>query len=380
MRLLLVLLVIVSSSFAFAENGDRQPLGDGYTLLVDNWGIYVLKGKQRAKIAPGFAILDAKVDKKAKKVAVEIDNNDCAGTNKYTWTFGHLDARIENAAAYALHKKKDYKGSSAGFAKAVAADPTWNIAAYNLASALQLLGDKAGATKALVPWIASAPMQTYLQVTFDAELAPLLDQPELKALRVAKPGNAKVDGTGTLVGTVAYSKEKNLVAVTRSEASWGACSHTEELELRDAKTGALVAHVPSVQWSETEVECSESGGELVKSKRPVVAARGKAFTQMLRDLGFSTTKLEKGEKGRSETSNATTISFKKAKLGIAGNNHTARLLAKDQVLGQTTILENLESAVLVEEPRIAVLWSLRPGAEGCEGTDPTDVSIISYTK
>ena len=126
MRLLIVWLVIVSSGLAIADNGDRQQLGDGYTLLVDNFGIYVLKGKQRAKIAPGFTILAAKVDKAAKRVAVEIDNGDCAGPAKYTWTFGHLDARIANAAAYALHKKKDYTGSSAGFAKAVAADPAWN--------------------------------------------------------------------------------------------------------------------------------------------------------------------------------------------------------------------------------------------------------------
>lgn len=47
---------------------------------------------------------------------------------------------------------KDYKAAAAGFAQAAALDPTWNIPAYNLASAHQLLGDKPAAMAALAPW------------------------------------------------------------------------------------------------------------------------------------------------------------------------------------------------------------------------------------
>lgn len=375
--------IAFGSTTASAEEGDRRQLGDGYALVVQNWGVHVVKGKQRAKMAPGFAILDAKVDQKAKKVDVEIDANDCAGSSKYTWTFGHLDARMENTSAFALHKKKDYAGSAAGFAKAVAADPGWNIAAYNLASAQQLLGDKAAATKTLAPWLASAPVETYLHVAFDPELAPLIDQPELTGLRSPKPGNAALDSTGDLTGAVAYAKDRGLIAVTRLEQSWGACGHTVQLELRDAKTGAVVAHEPTVAWSETEEDCNETFTKGISTRaRPVVAERAKRLSKVLVDLGFVTAKLtDRGKAGpRSETTGAETFLFPKAKLGLAANNGIARLLVKDRLLGEAPILEHVRDALLVDDPHVAVIWTLRAGREGCEGTDPTDVSLIPYPK
>jgi len=56
------------------------------------------------------------------------------------------------------------------------------------------------------------------------------------------------------------------------------------------------------------------------------------------------------------------------------------LIVKDRLLGEALILEHIRDAVLVDDPHIAVLWTLRAGREGCEGTDPTNVSVISYTK
>src|SRR5262245_40303082 len=145
MRNLLTLsLLLATAGTAAADDAPvtRKSLGKGYDLVIDGNGVSVVKGKQRARLADGISITKAVVDKGGKQVDVTIEDYSCAMTHQYTWTFGFFDAKLENTAAYALHKKKDYKGSAAGFGKAVAADPTWKIAAYNLASAQQLSGDK----------------------------------------------------------------------------------------------------------------------------------------------------------------------------------------------------------------------------------------------
>src|SRR5262245_60509286 len=140
MHRLLVASIVFASSVATADPV-RTSVGNGYDLVSEPYqGTFVVRGKQRARISDG-SLDKATVDKQGKKVDATVLDS-CDRSRKETWTFGHLEARIENTAAYALHKKKDYKGSSAGFAKAVAADASWKIPAYNLASAQQLLGDK----------------------------------------------------------------------------------------------------------------------------------------------------------------------------------------------------------------------------------------------
>lgn len=371
------LLIASLASGAFADDA-QQSLGDGYTLIVDRNGLHVVKGKRRARLVDAQSILAATVDNKTKQVDVKVSDFSCAGESKYHWTLTHLDARIENTAAYRLHKNKDYVNAAAGFAKAVAADPGWNLAAYNLASAQQLAGDKDAATTALAPWLASAPIATYVQVTADPELAPLLERPELKAIRAALAGTATISAAGELDGKVAYSKDKGLIASTRTERSWGACVFQTELELHDAKTGSLVAHTPIIAWSETADECDEKANRVVRRARPIVAKRIMTLTAMLRELGFVKVKTEKGavtgdlRKG--------TARFAKAKLGVVMAGGTARILVKDTEVGTAKVLELLVDAVYVDEPRMMLLWTLRPGAEGCEGSDPTEVAVIPLAK
>lgn len=377
-RSALACLVLAALATSALADDTQQSLGDGYTLLVDRNGLHVVKGKRRARLAEAQTILSATVDKKLKKVDVTVGDFSCASESTYSWTLAHLEARLENTAAYRLHKAKDYAGAAAGFARAVAADPSWNLAAYNLASAQQLAGDKDAATKTLAPWLASAPIATYVQVTSDPELAPLLGRPELVAIRTAKPGTATLTAAGELDGTIAYSKDKGLIALARSERSWGACVFQTDLELRDATTGALVAHTPIIAWSETSPECDDKSSGVLRRARPIVAKRTKALTAMLRELGFVKAKTEAGsvsggrEKG--------TARFARAKLGVVTSGGTARVLVKDTELGTAKVLELLQEAVVVEEPRMMVLWTLRPGAEGCEGTDPTEVAVIPLAK
>ncbi|MBL9019254.1 MAG: hypothetical protein JNL83_34010 [Myxococcales bacterium] len=377
MKALGVVLLVAVTGPAAAETETRA-LGDGYTLLVENYGAFVVKDRRRARLGEASTIDDVKVDKKARTVTAVLGDYSCEQSHTSTWTFGHLDARLENAAAYALHRKKDYKAAAAGFARAAAADPTWNIPAYNLASAHQLAGDRDSAVKALAPWLASAPIATYVQVTSDPELAPLLARPELTALRAAKAGTATITADGEIEGDVVISRDKGLLAVARSEASWGACSYTTELELRDLKTGALVARTPVIGWSETSPDCEEKSMGLTRRARPVVAKRVKALTAMLRELGFSKAKLERGSEPTLDGDKAKT-SFVKARLGLVAAGGTARLLSKNTELGTARVLHSFGKAVLVDDPKLVVIWSLRPAAEGCEGSDPTEVAVMKLT-
>ena len=55
---------------------------------------------------------------------------------------------------------------------------------------------------------------------------------------------------------------------------------------------------------------------------------------------------------------------------------TTRVVRDNDVLATGTTLEQLHGAAYVDEARAIVVWSGRPGAEGCESTDPTAVTVI----
>jgi tetratricopeptide (TPR) repeat protein len=289
------------------------------------------------------------------------------------WQLDQLEARLANVVAYGQHTKQDYKSAEAGFARAAALDPTWPIAAYNLASARQLQGDLAGAVAALAPWLKSDPMATYIQVASDPELAPLLARPELKALQATKRGSVAVDAKG-ITGDIAYSPERGELAIARREASWGACVYMVDIELHDATSGKLVAKAPLIKWDETLPECSGDG--IKASARPAIAERAKLVQGILADLGFSPAAIERGTQPTGNYGEKRTSSFAKAKLGVVGKDGLVRVLRKDTELGHASTLDQLLAAVLVTDLDTVVLTTGRAGREGCEGTDPTQVDII----
>src|SRR6185503_19171908 len=104
MRQLLIVSLLFTSSIAAAES-THVTVGNGYELVSESYqGVFVVRGKQRARLTVG-TLDSAKVDKQGKKVDANVLDN-CDQPHQETWTFGHLEARIENTAAYALHKKK----------------------------------------------------------------------------------------------------------------------------------------------------------------------------------------------------------------------------------------------------------------------------------
>lgn len=374
LRLCLVIGVLAATSTARAE---RKPLGEGLDIVVDNGNLEVRKGKERYRLAPANALASIKVDAKQRHVDLTVEDYTCEGTHTFHFGFDQLAARLENAAAFRLHVAKDWKTAAVGFARAAALDPAWNIPAYNLASAKALLGDSAGALQALAPWLASAPVATYIHVASDPELVALLDQPPLLALRSAKPGATKISASG-IKGDIAVSLTHSLLAIARTEGSWGSCMFERRLEVYDTKSGAMVATTPIVPWNDTDPDCGDQGLVNVPAKRPVTAARVAALQAMLDQLGFvrATTEAATVTNSSIDTEEKQLGNFDKAKLGLVVKNRTARVLRKNDVLATATVLDRLESAQLVAEANVLVVFTNRPGREGCEGTDPTLISVL----
>jgi len=371
MRAFVVLVAV--TAIAHADGVKRKALGNGLELVVDETTLYVVKGKVRARLEPAWGIVSAKLDGKQLDLVLDQLSCDERVPAPSHWQLDQLEARLANVVAYGQHTKKDWKAAEAGFARAAALDPTWPIAAYNLASARQLLGDLDGAIAALAPWLKSEPIVTYIQVASDPELAPLLARPELKALQATKRGSVAVDAKG-IAGDVAYSPERGELAIARREASWGACVYMVDIELHDATTGKLVAKAPLIKWDDTLPEC---GGDGIKpSAKSAIAARAKVVQGILGDLGFSPAQIERGTEPTGTYGEKRTSSFAKAKLGIVGKDGLVRVLRKDTELGQASTLEQLLAAVFVADVNAVVLTTGRAGREGCEGSDPTQIDVI----
>jgi len=374
MRVLLVVLVMGSVAFAAPSKTI-----EGYTIAIDNGKLMVRKGTGRALLATRHSFGDAfksfAFDKQTKTVSLEAEDTTCAGSTKYRWTLAHLDARLANDAALALHMKKDHANAAVGFAKATAADPTWNLAAYNLASAKQVGGDPAGAVAALAPWLASEPITTYVQVTTDPELAPLLARPELRALQAKQPGTAKLTyqaiqwGNPYTVSTVLYAPERGLIALLRHDARWVATY--VDLMIFDAKTGVLVAEAPIVSPDNIEM----GPGKPTAAGRKIIDGRIAKLQPMLVELGFVPAKIEKG----AEVDGPHKRRFAKAKLGVVAKDLTVNALRGNTRVGTVNIQGNMLDALFVEDSSTAIVTSHRHSAEGCDGGPEAGVYLMPVT-
>ncbi|MCE9576673.1 MAG: hypothetical protein K8W52_26235 [Deltaproteobacteria bacterium] len=361
-----------------------QKLPGGLVLSIDNYKLFVSKGKVRAPISLSSRMGDddafegiskAVIDTAGRKVAVTL-TEPCHELD-HTFNFDQLEARLANIKGLTAHRKKDYAGAATAFAAAVKLDPTFNLAAENLASALALGGKPDEAVAALAPWIASDPVWVYERVAADPELASLRKHATITALAAKKKGTALLKDDA-VVGDVAYSEARNELAVVRVESSWGAGGWVSEVEIFDAKTGALRTVLPLVGWGDTAEMCDDDGTCLEPGRARLVKKRVATLQGVLRDFGFSPVKSEKGGgvKHPHENDDTQTISFARGKVGIASNGGSVNVLRGNTVLASGTADDRLERASLVAAPKAVVIWSGRTGREGCEGTDPTEVTVI----
>jgi hypothetical protein len=353
--------VLLATLAAHAHAETRQ-LSEGLTLSIDNNGLHVVKGTQRARLVNASAFKSLSVDKAKRKVVVDVADNTCVGNTKHEWTFGQLDARLENWSAYTLYKKKDWKGAVAGFDKATKHDPTWRIAAYNLASAHQLAGDKTAAVAALAPWLASEPIATYVQVTSDPELAPLLDRPELAKLRSAQPGTAKVSEAG--LAEPLFARERDLIAIMRTEGSGGGAQYEIDIQLWNAKTGVLVSSTTLVAMSDTRPDYPAA---LTTAGKKVVAERAPRIQKLLVGLGFKPAKIEQGTIKEHDSAAKMMAFFAKAKLGVVATPDVANALRGNTQVGSVKSSGKMMAATYFEEANAIVIKNQLHAIEaGCD--------------
>ena len=238
------------------EDARRRPRAPGRRRLA------VRRARQAAR-ALGGAVSLVKVTIANRQVDALVEDLDCSSPTPITgpWTSWRRGSTTSpRTASTTRPTRMPPQGSHAP----PSSNPTWPIAAYNLASANQLGGDLDGAVAALAPWLASAPVQTYAQVTSDPELAPLLARPELRALRAKSPGLESDDRSSATSRT----PETGSSAVARVEASWGTCLFEREVDVFEAATGKRMrGRANRDKQQETTPEC-RSRKEAAEKKSP----------------------------------------------------------------------------------------------------------------
>ncbi len=372
-----LLAAFAATTPARADPETEHDLGDGYRLVIMRDGLAVVKGGDSALLVPkADGIVKVAIDRAKHTVAVDVADYTCIGKHSSSWAFAQLDARLANLAAYAQHLKKNYKVAAVGFAKAAALDPAWRIAAYNLASADTLLGDKDGAIAALAPWLAAEPIATYVQISADPELRPLLERPEVRALRAAAAGKAEL-ATDRIPGGLAISADKKLVAVVHLESSWGSSAHGRDLEIIELATGKLVATSPIHTWDESSFECNDEakGCEFKPGVKQVIAKRVERLRTMLDELGFEkiATEIAEDQTGADPKSK---LVFPQAKLGIAALDGTARVLQGNTTLATKAVRHKVETGIFIPELRTFVVWTRDSTPEGCDGYPERVATVI----
>ncbi|MFL5304467.1 MAG: hypothetical protein ACJ8F1_04610 [Polyangia bacterium] len=292
----------------------------------------------------------------------------------------NLEARLANVAALADYHQRRWRDSAAGFARALALDPRFTVAATNLASAQLAIGDAAAAVKTLAPFLAPLDVAMYARLVADRDLAPLLDRPDVAATRASAPGTAKLKMTAvdvTLDGRFAFSTKYRLVAAVRGEASWGSCSRRAELVLLDSR-GQVAVRLPLFSLTESSTDEARNC-PIESSARVSVAARVAAAQRLLTDLGFSPGgdpgELSPTDKGLPRAT------FGGVKVGLVLGAGVARALRSNRDIGSVhTRGEHLEAASFFDGSyaglnAVVFEWS-RDAREGCEATDPHDIQLL----
>ncbi len=374
MKLALVLLLAASVAHADGVN-----LGGGLALEISGKQLVVRQGKEWAQLDYGTSIIESKIDAAKHSVTVSLEvpeSVSCQMRREVTYGFDALRARIANRSAYLLHVAKDYKGAAAGYARAVALDPHWDLAAFNLASADVELKNLDGAIAALAPWLASQPIATYIQVSTDPELQPLLARPELAAIQAKTAGTAPAAFV-----TALYAPERGLVALRDFSSTYFSCKGTTTLHIYEIAHGREVASIIESDPSDFG-PCSDDRfvAPAVVTPKAKLAARAALQTGILARLGFSQPKIETSDPGTSVAGKDGTkykAIFPVSKIGIVVANNTAHVLTDNKTLGSAPASEKLATSYYLPEAHVAIVNTYRVGSETC-GPDPiTETAIIA---
>ena len=349
-----------------------------------------------------FELAPARWSPDRSEVVVQYDDY-CHQTHRVTFSARTLVAHLENADALAEYRAGRPARAAVGFARAVALDPDFDLAYTNQAQALAVAGDAAAAVAALQPLLDRNPVHVYARVMLEPGLAALREQPAIAAVRSHTPGTATIDATTfTLAGArvaIDGGQAGGRIAAIDVEASWGTCRFESKLQIFDAATGALRAEVPIVTWADADPDACDGQG-LLPEARTRVAARVEAANRVLRDLGFAPVTGTRPSAGSEEAQGdrvVIAVPFPADRLTLEISDGIARVTraaapARGARPAPARAAKPAPGQVLVERPvppATAVTWALhvpaagaviyawqRPGAEGCEGSDPTGVVVL----
>lgn len=315
------------------------------------------------------------------EVVVQYDDY-CEQRHRVTFSARSLVARLENAEALAAHRARNHAAAAEGFARAVALDPDFDLAYTNHAAALTLAGKVEEAMAALAPLLARNPVHVYVKVMRDAELTALREQPAIVAVRSQAPGSAVIDAQSfALQGApLAIDQARQLIAAVDTEASWGACHFESILQIFSATTGEVRTELPLVTWDDSDPDACD-GRALRPGARARVAERVEVGSRVLRDLGFTPVTKAKQYSGAEQPDAegaAIKIALTAAKLSLVVSEGKARVLRQDRVLVERPAPPATLIAWAVHVPEVdAVIYAWqRPGAEGCEGSDPAGIVVL----
>lgn len=374
---LAVLGALASNAFAADE---VVKLSDGYELVSGQRSIDVRKGKRRARLFPGYAFdVKARVDAKAKKVTIS-RSEECRADLSDTLTFDQLEARLLNTEALVLHRNKDWANAAKIFAQATKLDPAYVLAAYNLASAHSQLGQLQEANAALAPWLESNPIATYIQVSVDPELQPLLATKELVAAKgTTKPGTIKVAESGAIDGKYAFSAERGWLAVPHSAAGYLECGGSESLTIFDVKSGKQVASIPlgSVPGG-SDGPCRGTSRATIEKAKKARAESAKIAETILVGFGFAKIASESaGADEKDDESGKRVARFPVAKIGVVDHGGNVNVLRGNTSLGKggTSNGGRFTRAAYLPDAKVVVVTSYVP-SDTCARTDE-DLIVIT---
>ncbi|MCE9578481.1 MAG: hypothetical protein K8W52_35470, partial [Deltaproteobacteria bacterium] len=119
-------LALAAPAVARADKSARVP-GTNLSVRVAGSSLEV---KQQRTVAPIPVLqpwpdlfMDVTVEAKGDAITISIDGN-CSGEHTIKTTEAALRARLANVTALGLHRGKQWDAAAAGFAKALALDPT----------------------------------------------------------------------------------------------------------------------------------------------------------------------------------------------------------------------------------------------------------------
>jgi tetratricopeptide (TPR) repeat protein len=294
--------------------------------------------------------------------AFTVEYLDFCGVVPHTITFtsDDVEARFENAAALALHRKKQYVEAAEGFSKALALAPAFVLARENLASAQALAGKPEDAVATLAPLLSTAPLATYLQIFSDPELASVREAALVRAQRATTPGTA----TAATLEKLAYAPERRMFAA-RVPADCGFSGMSGEDVTFVAAGGSMLATLPLAACGEVD---PVSGKRLARA-RAAIAQRAQRIDRVLADFGFS----EPHDLDPQAAVDFRKVRLPREKLGIVlSQTSTIRVLRDNAMLAeQPTLAERVQWATYVPAAKAIVYgWSRDEPEAECGNLPP----------